>query len=48
MPPEHHRNDWRVDYDQMSESMFYGDKPAFDEILTVVGEFEQRFNAMAS
>lgn len=48
IPPEHHRDDWRVDYDQMSESMFYGDKPDFDEILTVVGEFERRFNAVAS
>lgn len=29
----------------MREAMFFGDTPEFDEILRVVGEFEQRFNA---
>jgi len=28
----------------MSEAMFFGEVPAFDEILRVVGEFEARFN----
>jgi hypothetical protein len=27
--------------------MFFGDVPAFDEILRVVGEFEKTFNATA-
>jgi len=31
----------------MREAMFFGESPDFGEILTVVGEFEQRFNAMA-
>ena len=31
----------------MREAMFFGDTPEFDEILYVVGEFEQRFNATA-
>jgi len=36
---------WRNDYQAMREAMFFGDTPEFDEILRVVGEFEQRFNA---
>ena len=28
----------------MRDTMFFGDTPTFDEILRVVGEFEQRFN----
>jgi predicted nucleotidyltransferase component of viral defense system len=35
---------WRRDYDAMRESMFFGEAPAFDEILVVVAEFEERFN----
>lgn len=44
-PPPEHRDDWQRDYEEMAESMFYGERPAFDEILRVVGEFEQQFNA---
>lgn len=36
---------WERDYAAMRESMFFGEAPAFDEILRVVGEFERRFNA---
>lgn len=46
-PPPHYRDDWQRDYDAMAEPMFYGDRPSFDDILRVVGEFEQRFNAAA-
>jgi hypothetical protein len=28
----------------MKKEMFFGEVPAFDEILRVVGEFERRFN----
>ena len=31
----------------MREIMFFGEAPEFGEILRVVGEFEQRFNAAA-
>jgi len=31
----------------MRTEMFFGDVPAFDEILRVVGEFEKTFNATA-
>ena len=46
-PPDDHRDAWHLDYDAMAESMFYGERPPFSEILGVVGEFEQRFNAGA-
>ena len=46
VPPAHHRADWQRDYEQMAESMFYGDRPDFEEILRVVGDFQQRFNSM--
>jgi hypothetical protein len=46
-PPDLHRDMWRLDYDEMAESMFYGERPAFDEILRVVADFERRFNSTA-
>lgn len=47
-PPDAHRDDWERDYRAMAEPMFYGPHPEFEEILRVVQEFEQRFNARAS
>jgi predicted nucleotidyltransferase component of viral defense system len=38
---------WQRDYEEMAEAMFYGERPEFDEILRVVGEFERRFNETA-
>ena len=35
---------WKQDYQSMSEAMFFGEVPAFDDILRVVGDFEKRFN----
>ena len=35
---------WKQDYQAMSEDMFFGEVPAFDEVLRVVGDFEKRFN----
>lgn len=35
---------WKQDYQSMSEAMFFGEVPAFDEIFRVVGDFEKRFN----
>jgi len=32
----------------MRSEMFFGEVPTFDEILRVVGEFEKRFNQLAS
>lgn len=36
---------WQRDYDAMREAMFFGHAPEFIEILLVIGEFEERFNA---
>lgn len=47
-PPDQHRDAWRLDYEAMAESMFYGERPAFGEIVEVVGEFERQFNAGGS
>jgi predicted nucleotidyltransferase component of viral defense system len=44
-PPPEHRDQWRRDYDEMAIAMFYRERPAFDEILRVVGQFERQFNA---
>lgn len=37
--------EWRRDYDSMQNEMFYGDVPSFDEVLQVVGDFQQSFNS---
>lgn len=44
LPPDERRREWRLDYEAMRETMFFREPPSFDEILKVVGEFEQRFN----
>jgi hypothetical protein len=44
IPPEHHLANWRDDYQEMLGPMFFGAVPTFEEILRVVGEFEQLFN----
>ncbi len=48
LPSDERRPAWKQDYDAMRETMFFGDAPAFDEILRVVGEFERRFNTAAA
>lgn len=44
LPVEAHASSWRQDYGAMSRTMFFGTVPAFDEVLSVVGEFQRRFN----
>ena len=39
---------WQTDYEAMRQSMFFEDPPQFDEILRVLGDFENRFNRTAS
>ncbi len=45
LPAEADRPDWQADYEGMRQEMFYGDVPTFEEILSVVGEFQARLNA---
>jgi hypothetical protein len=47
LPADAHLADWRRDYEQMQGPMFFGDSPSFDDILTIVGDFQQRFTAAA-
>jgi hypothetical protein len=47
LPEPDQRAAWARDYAAMRESMFFGEAPAFDEILAVVGEFARQFNAGA-
>ena len=44
VPQAEQENEWRRDYQAMTSAMFFGDVPEFNEVLRVVGEFEQRFN----
>lgn len=43
-PPDDQLKDWRLDYQAMAAEMFFGEVPAFDEVIRVVVEFEQAFN----
>lgn len=43
IPPEHHLANWHDGYQEMLGPMFFGAVPTFEEILRVVGEFEQLF-----
>ncbi len=45
VPAEADRPAWQADYEGMQREMFYGDVPTFDEILSVVGDFQARLNA---
>ena len=37
--------EWRQDYQAMSGEMFFGEVPDFDEVLRVIGEFQEGFNS---
>ncbi|MEI7733496.1 MAG: nucleotidyl transferase AbiEii/AbiGii toxin family protein [Verrucomicrobiota bacterium] len=46
VPPPEQLAFWKQDYVAMAEAMFFGAIPDFDEILRVVGEFQQHFNQL--
>jgi hypothetical protein len=48
LPAAERQQDWQRDYEAMRETMFFGEPPAFAEILNVVGDFERRFNSTAT
>lgn len=43
-PPVDHLAKWRDDYRQMLGPMFFGETPSFEDLMTVVTEFERLFN----
>lgn len=48
LPIESQRAEWNADYEAMRQEMFFGDHPAFSEILSVVGNFQERVNHSAA
>lgn len=44
LPTEEQMSDWRLDYVNMQQEMFYGETPSFDVLLAKVGGFQDRFN----
>lgn len=46
-PPPDHLPKWRNDYEDMLGPMFFGEVPAFDDMMAAAGEFALRFNAIA-
>lgn len=47
LPPANTLAAWKQDYEKMRDFYFFGEVPKFDEIVRVVGEFEQQFNQQA-
>ncbi len=45
VPADDRRAHWRRDYDAMRESMFFGEAPPFNDILAIVGRFQEDFNS---
>ncbi len=43
IPPKKHLDDWRKDYQKMCDSMIYGPKPTFAELMASMEELERRF-----
>ena len=43
VPPEEHIEDWKKDYQFMCDSMIYGEKPTFTELIESIRELERRF-----
>ena len=47
LPAAERQQDWKRDYEAMRETMFFGEPPEFEEILRIVGEFQNTFNRSA-
>jgi len=43
VPREDMRANWKADYESMSSSMIYGDKPTFDELCNQMRVLQERF-----
>jgi hypothetical protein len=44
LPQDDQLSDWRNDYTSMQSEMFFGSVPKFDEMLSVIGTFQNEFN----
>jgi len=47
VPPDEQLADWKSDYAGMKDEMFFGEPPAFDDIIEKVREFQEAFNRKA-
>lgn len=47
VPSANRMQAWRSDFNAMRDSMFFGNPPAFDEIMSSMSALEKRINAMA-
>lgn len=45
MPNNDQLADWDADYTGMRKEMFYGEVPAFEEVMASVSDFQNRFNS---
>lgn len=43
IPDNHKRDLWELDYEQMKESMLFGNPPDFDKVLSVIEAFAKEF-----
>lgn len=43
VPREDILEEWKSDYQAMMESMIYGKKPSFEELLAALSELQERF-----
>lgn len=47
IPPDEQLADWKSDYAAMKDEMFFGEPPAFDDLIEIVREFQDVFNRTA-
>ncbi|WP_373522865.1 hypothetical protein [Aquiflexum sp.] len=47
LPPDLVLSAWEKDYGQMQESMIYGEKPTFHELLEALAALQQQINQLA-
>ncbi len=47
VPPDEQLIDWKSDYVAMKDEMFFGEPPAFDDLIQIVREFQEAFNRKA-
>jgi len=47
VPPDDQLADWKSDYSAMKDEMFFGEPPAFDDLIQIVREFQDAFNRKA-
>ncbi len=47
VPPDVQLAGWRSDYTAMKDEMFFGEPPAFDDLIQIVREFQDAFNRKA-